>query len=381
MRFIHTSDWHLGRVYYGLRLTDDQAYALAQIEDVVKDTKPDVLLVSGDIYDRSVPPVDAVDLLDDFLQRIVREHKVPVVLIAGNHDGPARMSFASQFLSDQDLHIVGTLDEIAPIVIEDKHGPVEIFGIPYADPPEVRNAHIGEDVRDHDAATEAVMSACLKRRSSDRAIALAHAFVSGGKVSESERRLSVGGTGEVRRSRFKGFDYVALGHLHRPQTAGAETIRYSGSLLKYSFSEAGDKKGVIIGEIDAKGSVTTEFTGLDPLHDVRCISGKFKDLNKPTGTKKSREDYLEITLTDRGPILDAMERLRKIYPNLLNIRRPNLQMGDDIRLDTPDPRKVDHIEMFSSFFEQVTGGKMSQKEKKAFADILKEVHDEIGGVA
>jgi len=381
MRFLHTSDWHLGRVFHGVRLTEDQAHALDQIEALVKDAKPDILLVSGDIYDRSVPPVEAIELLDDFLEKIVRGHNVPVVMIAGNHDGPERMSFASEFLRDQDLHILGSIGDVNPVLFEDRHGSVDVFGIPYSEPAEVRNAGIADDCMDHDAAMAAVVAQCLERRSSKRSIALAHAFVSGGKVSDSERRLSVGGTGEVKRPRFRGFDYVALGHLHRPQTAGSEDIRYSGSLLKYSFSEANDTKGVILGDIGSRGNIEIEFIEIAPLHDVRCLKGKFKDLSKPTGTKKSRSDYVEITLTDRGPILDAMDRLRKIYPNLLNIRRPNLLMGDETRIETPDPRKVDHMEMFSSFFEQVTGGKLSTKEKKAFASVLKQVEDEEGGVA
>jgi exonuclease SbcD len=344
MRFIHTSDWHLGRAFHGARLIEDQSFVLDQLVRLVKDAEVDALLVSGDVYDRSVPPVEAVELLDDVLNRIVRGLDVPVFMIAGNHDSPERISFASDFLREQGLHVFGTLSDIGVVQLRDRHGPIEVIGIPYADPAQVREAGLGDDVRDHDAAMEALVGEYNKRRKADRVVLLAHAFVSGGKESESERRLSVGGTGEVGGVRFKGFTYVALGHLHRPQAVGGPGLSYSGSILKYSFSEAGDRKGARVVDVGSE----------------------------------AREAYLEITLTDRGPILDAMERLRKVYPNVLNIRRPAIELDEGRAVETVDPRKVDRAELFATFFEQVTGKKPTKKEMKAFSSILSEVDRETG---
>jgi len=376
MKFIHTSDWHLGRTFHGVQLVEDQAFALDQLEEVVKDEKPDVLLVSGDIYDRSVPPVDAVELLDDFLLRIVRGLGVTVVMIAGNHDSPERLSFASRLLQDQGLHLFGVLSTMAPVIVEDAHGPVRIFGIPYAEPAEVRDAGFGEDVRTHDAAIQVLADKCLAQKSNDRMITLIHAFVAGGKESESERRLSIGGAGEVQGDRLQDFDYIALGHLHRPQKINGKKAQYSGSLLKYSFSEEKDRKGVIVGEMNDKGSVNTKFIEIIPKHDVRRLEGLFKNFEKPTGDRKSREDYLEITLTDRGPVLDAMERLRKFYPNLLNIRRRNLDTDAAIPAKQINIQKVDRMELFSSFFTQVTGEKLTRQEESALSGVLREVEKE-----
>ena len=262
---------------------------------------------------------------------------------------------------------------------EDSHGPIDVIGIPYAEPAEVRAAGMGEDIEDHDAAMEALVGECNRLRGSDRMIVLAHAFVSGGKESESERRLTVGGPGEVAGSRFKGFTYVALGHLHRPQSASGQGVSYSGSILKYSFSEVADTKGVRVIDIDCDGNRRIEFVEIVPRHDVRCMKGRFERLLKPGGDRTSREAYLEITLTDRGPILNAMERLRKVYPNVLNIRRPGIEPGAGRAIETVDPRRVDRIELFSTFFEQVTGGRPTAKEMKAFTSVLSDVAEEIRG--
>ncbi len=378
MRFIHTSDWHLGRVLHGARLIEDQAFVLEQLVALVKDAEVDALLVSGDIYDRSVPPVEAVELLDDVLNRIVRGLDVPVFMISGNHDSPERLSFASDFLREQGLHVFGTLSDIRVVQLRDRHGPIEVVGIPYADPAQVRDAGLGDDVRDHDAAMEALVRECSLRRKATRVVVLAHAFISGGKESESERRLSVGGTGEVGGVRFKGFTYVALGHLHRPQAVGGLGLSYSGSILKYSFSEADDRKGVRVVDIGSGGEPKVEFVELAPRHDVRCMSGRFNQLLETKDDPESREAYLEITLTDRGPILDAMERLRKVYPNVLNIRRPAIELDEGRAVETVDPRKVDRTELFATFFEQVTGKKPTKKEMKAFSSILSEVDRETG---
>jgi DNA repair protein SbcD/Mre11 len=373
MRFVHTSDWHLGRIFHGVHLTDDQAFAIDRLVELLEKAQPDLLIVAGDIYDRSVPPVDAVKLLDDSLLRIVKGLQIPTVMIAGNHDGPERLSFASRLLDDNGLHLIGACNAIAPIIIEDQHGPVEIHGYPYAEPADVRSAGIDETVKSHNAALQALVNHSLTENNGSRKLALAHAFVTGGTVSDSERTLAVGGAAEVGRECFAPFNYTALGHLHRPQQAGEETVRYSGSLLKYSFSEETDEKGVLIGELDAEGNVSVEFEPITPRHDMRRISGEFEELLIPTGTSQAREDYLEITLTDRGPILDAMDRLRRTYPNLLNIRRQVATAGAGTDLEMVDPRKMDYLDIFRNFYEQVTGEGLAGRDSTVMTEIFNEI--------
>ena len=404
MRFLHSADWHLGRVYHGVSLLEDQAHVLQQFVRIAADTRPDAILLAGDIYDRSVPPAEAVRLLDLVLSELILELKIPVVMIAGNHDGPDRLAFGSGLLQRAGLVVRGPVEmDAMPLVLRDAHGEVEIHALPYAEPALVRSASGDDTIADHHAAlaaqTAAVRAAQVPGR---RTVVVAHAFVQGGAESESERPLSVGGTGAVGVGVFDGFDYVALGHLHRPQAIGTKRggesaagagrgdavevcrsadavdvadatnatnatnaanaaapwrsarIQYSGSLLKYSFAEADHGKSVNLVELDAEGNCTVERIPLVPRRDLRILEGELAALVAAAATDPARDDYVLARLTDHGALLDAMGKLRAAYPNALAIERPTLT-GDGPGRATADHRRTRIQDLFASFHEETTG--------------------------
>ncbi|MHB8787446.1 MAG: exonuclease SbcCD subunit D [Thauera sp.] len=356
MRFLHSADWHLGRVYHGVSLLEDQAHALQQFVRIAADTRPDAILLAGDIYDRSVPPAEAVRLLDLVLSELILELKIPVVMIAGNHDGPDRLAFGSGLLQRARLTVRGPVEmDAAPLVLRDAHGEVEIHALPYAEPALVRSASGDDTIADHHAAlaaqTAAVRAAQVPGR---RTVVVAHAFVQGGAESESERPLSVGGTGAVGAGVFDGFDYVALGHLHRPQAVGGARIQYSGSLLKYSFAEADHAKSVNLVDLDAEGNCTVERIPLVPRRDLRILEGELAALVAAAAADPARDDYVLARLTDHGALLDAMGKLRSAYPNALAIERPTLT-GEGPGRATADHRRTRIQDLFASFHLEATG--------------------------
>lgn len=364
MRFLHSADWHLGRVYHGVSLLEDQAHVLQQFVRIAADTRPDAILLAGDIYDRSVPPAEAVRLLGLVLEQLVLELKIPVVMIAGNHDGPDRLAFGSGLLQRAGLVVRGPVEmDAAPLVLRDAHGEVEIHALPYAEPALVRSASGDESITDHHAALAAQTAAVRAARAPGRrAVVVAHAFVQGGAESESERPLSVGGAGAVGAEVFAGFDYVALGHLHRPQALGGEgaepwrnaRIQYAGSLLKYSFAEADHAKSANLVEMDAEGNCTVERIALVPRRDLRILEGELAALVAAAATDPARDDYLLARLTDQGALLDAMGKLRSAYPNALAIERPAL-IGDGPGRAAADHRRTRIQDLFASFHQETTG--------------------------
>jgi len=372
MRVLHIADWHLGRIFHGVHLTEDQSYVLDKLIEIVQDARPDVVIVAGDIYDRAVPPQDAVSLLDDVLSRLIAKVGVPVVLIAGNHDSPERLSFGARLLANSNLHVFGPLlPEYRPVVLEDNYGPVNIYAIPFAEPPVVREKIGGDDIRDHDSALRQILQHIRAKQPTDRrSILVAHAAVVGGKTSDSERPLSIGGSETVEPAIFEGFDYVALGHLHQPQSSGEDHIQYSGSILKYSFSEVSHEKSVTIVEMDATGRCAIERIALSPRRDVRRIEGTLEDILEKARSDENQDDYIMVTLLDRQPVLNAMGRLREVYPNTLHIERP-LVAPSTVHAQAPaDHLRLSEAEMFSSFFSQVTGDEMTEPEAEAFAKIV-----------
>lgn len=372
MRILHTSDWHLGRILYGVHLINDQAHVLEQFIQLVAYSKPDVILITGDIYDRSVPPTGAVTLLDDVLGKILLDYEVPVILIAGNHDSPDRLGFGAGLLARQDLHLICQLNsDLGPVVIHDSAGPVYFCPAPYAEPPLVRERLRAPDAASHEQAMLAVIQHLTASTipAGARRVILAHAFVAGGEESESERPLSVGGSGAVSASLFQPFHYAALGHLHQPQRVGDEHVRYAGSLLKYSFSEALHQKSVTLVEMDGAGKTKIETIPLIPRRDVRCLEGYFADI-RDNPQKEGRDDYIMVTLLDKGPVMDAIGRLREVYPNVLHIERPALTTGGELRGPGGDHRRMDEAALFTSFFEQVTGEPLSEEQNKVFAELL-----------
>ncbi len=372
-RLLHTGDWHLGRILHGEHLTEEQQILLDQLVAIVESERPDAVLIAGDIYDRAVPPPDAVRLLDDVLTRIVNDLKVPVVMIAGNHDSPDRLGFGSRLLEAKGLVVAGAQGTKTPrLRLLDEHGPLDIYALPFVELERVRSLFPDADVGDQAAATRWM----LDRIRDDaevgvRRVLVGHAFVTGGLVAESERPLSVGGAATVDADQFDGFDYVALGHLHRRQAIG-DRIRYSGSLYKYSFSEAKHTKSVDIVTIGAPGQLPQVKTVAFSLRrDLRRLDGTMDEL-LGAPAQEGRDDYLSVMLRDTGLVFDAIGKLRAVYPNVLHIERPQAQLGD-VAAPTLDRRKMTHGELFRQFFSEVTGTQMTEDQIKALDLVLEAV--------
>jgi exonuclease SbcD len=381
MKFIHTSDWHIGRQFHSVSLLDDQRHVLDQIVAHIKDEAVDAVIIAGDIYDRSVPPAAAVCLLDDVLNTIFSELGVPVILIPGNHDGAERLRFGSNQLSQAGLHIIGDLDQITQPVVLSKNGcEVSFYGIPYNDPESVRN-HFSVDVSSHDQAHQYLVEQIDSVKAANNInVLISHCFIDGAEESESERPLSIGGADRVSVEPFKTFDYVALGHLHNPQYKGEEHIRYSGSILKYSFSEQRQQKGVTLVEMQADGLKSTKHLPLKPLRDMRILEGELEDLLKQGLTDTNNHDYLLIRLTDQNAILEPMAKLRQVYENVLHIEKTWLQESGDLQVNR-DKLKRGKLEMFQDFFKQVSNQELSPDQYQAIANIITNISTHEGGLA
>lgn len=384
MKFIHTADWHLGKLLKEHAMTEDQAWLLEnQFLPLLDREKPDVVLLAGDVYDRSFPPEEAVELFDRMTEEIVGKRKIPFIVISGNHDSAERLSVASRLLSRQGLHIFGPLDLLKPVYIKDAYGEAAIIPLPYADPARVRvmmnhkNISDADKVRTYEDAERAmidyVLSLIPEEKRNMRKIAVAHVFAAGGTPAESERPLSIGGYDRISDAVFKDFCYSALGHLHGPQktTAHSDRIQYSGSLLRYSFGEVNQKKGVIVGDIDGEGNVSCRFEELKPRYEVRQITGTFDELmgeNTPAS-----EDYLQIVLTDEKPVIDAMPRLHTKYPNALGVVQDMGYREDsgnrDIHLETMSDQEI-----FKKFVSQFRETGLTDEEEALANDVWNAVY-------
>lgn len=372
MRILHTADWHLGRIFHNIHLTDDQAHVLDQLVALAREARPDAVVIAGDVYDRAVPPPEAVRLLDEVLARLALDCKVPVMMIAGNHDSPERLGFGERVLARQGLHVAGTVAaDAAPVALADGHGPVYFCLLPYAEPALVRE-RLGTDAASHEQALAAQAARAAARvPAGARKVAVAHAFVTGGVGSESERPLAVGGVPMVSGAVFAGFDYVALGHLHQAQRMGGEHVRYAGSPLKYSFAEADHRKAVALVELDGTGKVSVEEISLTPRRDVRCVEGYLADVLAAGEKDSGAGDYIAVTLRDSGAIFDALGKLRAVYPNVLHVGRAELA-ATTLTAGRGDHRRQSEAELFAAFFLQATGQPLSAAETAAAARLLDE---------
>ncbi len=381
MKFIHTSDWHIGRQFHNVSLLDDQRHVLEQVIEHIKNESVDAVIIAGDIYDRSVPPAAAVSLLDEVLNTICSDLGIPVILIPGNHDGAERLRFGSNQLSQAGLHIIGDLNQITQPVVLNKNGfDVSFYGIPYNDPESVRN-HFSIDVSSHDEAHQFLVEQ-INAVKTDTAInvLISHCFIDGAEASESERPLSIGGADRVSVESFKAFNYVALGHLHNPQHKGAEHIRYSGSILKYSFSEQRQQKGVTLVEMNEDGVKSTTHLPLTPLRDMRILEGDLETLLKQGSTDPNNQDYLLIRLTDQSAILDPMSKLRQVYENVLHIEKTWLQDSGSLQVNR-EKLKRGELEMFQDFFKQISGNDLTTEQQTAIKNIITTISTHEGGLA
>ena len=377
MRLIHTADWHLGRLFHGHHLTGDQAAVLERLVELVGVVRPAAVLVAGDLYDRAVPPTEAVELLDHILTEIVVRLGVPVVAISGNHDSAERVGFGADLCRERGLLVRGLLSpRPQPLVLQDEHGPLVVHALPYAAPAEARYRYGDDAIHDHAATLEA--GAALARAATPagaRSVLVAHAYVIGAETSDSERPLSLGGAGEVPSAVFSGFDYVALGHLHRPQRVGDDRVRYAGSLLKYSFAEHDQRKAVAVVEIgaptdDGRAAVSVELEELGAPRDVRRLEGTLAEILERGRTDPGRDDYVLASLHDRGALLDPLSRLREVYPWTMKVERLEAEHEVAQRSGRPDPRRAGEAELFADFFRHVTGGDLSPEERSAFAEVV-----------
>lgn len=374
MKFIHTSDWHIGRQFHNVSLLEDQRHVLNQLIEHIEQEAVDAVVIAGDIYDRSVPPAAAVELLDDVLNKICAELGVPVLLIPGNHDSAERLRFASRQLRQAGVHIFGELSQTnQPVTIRGTSIDINFYGIPYNDPESVRN-HFGVSVSTHDEAHRYLVEQIISNKSDDSVnILISHCFIDGWDESDSERPLSIGGADRISYEAFTAFDYVALGHLHSPQHKGEQHIRYSGSILKYSFSEQNQRKGVTLVEMAFDGMKSATHLPLHPLRDMRVLEGELNTLLEQGKTDPHNEDYLLVRLTDKHALLDPMGKLRQVYPNVLHIEKPGMLDMSDQPINR-DKLKRGELDMFRDFFAQVHGQALTPEQDQAIRTTIAEIH-------
>ncbi len=374
MKFIHTSDWHLGRQFHNVSLLDDQQAVLDQLIQYIENNPVDAVVVAGDIYDRSVPPTIAIELLNKLVKRICGELNTPMILISGNHDGAERLGFGSEQMKNAGLHIISNFEDmLTPVVIETQSaGQVAFYGMPYNDPEQVRFAY-QEPVSTHDQAHKLLAEKITEQfQPEHRNVLVSHCFVDGAIESESERPLSIGGSDRVSHEHFLNFDYVALGHLHQPQKKGEEYIRYSGSLMKYSFGEQNQKKGFTLVELDQNGFVSAEHINLAAPHEMRIVEGELEQVIEQGKTDPKNEDYLLVRLMDKHAILNPMEKLRTVYPNVLHLEKPGMLIGVEQEMAQAKLARSE-IDMFRDFFSEAQDGQLSQEQDQAISDIIKQL--------
>ena len=376
MKFLHLADLHLGKRVNGFSMLEDQAHILRQILAILDDEQPDGVLIAGDVYDKSVPSVEAVELLDGFLTEL-RTRGVPVLLISGNHDSPERLAFGGRVMDSCGIHISPVYDgALAPVTLHDEFGPVHVWLLPFVKPAHMRRWFPDADIESYtDAVAEAV--AHMDIDTAARNVLVTHQFVTGGARSGSEE-LSVGGTDNVDSGVFAPFDYVALGHLHGAQHIGRETIRYAGSPLKYSFSEARQHKSVTVVTLGEKGDVQVRTVALTPLRELREIRGSYDELTARSFYEHTtyRSDYLHLILTDEQDVFDAVGRLRAIYPYLMTLDYDNARTRAAGAVAAPAAMEQrTPLELFEALYLQQNNQPMSDEQRAFAAQLMEEIQE------
>lgn len=373
MKFIHLSDLHIGKRVNEFSMLDDQRHILTQILHIIEEEAPDAVLIAGDVYDKSVPSTEAVELLDSFLFDL-SQRQAEVFLISGNHDSPERLSFGSRLIDKSGIHIAPVYNgEITPYSV----GGVNLYLLPFIKPAHVRRFFENETIESYTDA----MRVAIEKMSVDfsaRNILVTHQFVTGSSRTESED-ISVGGSDNIDAAVFDGFDYVALGHIHRPQNCGSEHIRYCGTPLKYSFSEAGDTKSVTVGELSEDKQLTIRTVPLTPLHNMTEHRGTYEELTAKSYYENTtyQEDYTHLTLTDEEDIPDAIGKLRPIYHNLMKLdydnrrTRTNNVIHGATAAETKSP-----LELFNDFYTERNGQALSEEQTAFLQSVIERVWEE-----
>ena len=377
MKLIHLSDLHLGKRVNEFSMLEDQRCILAEILRIIDEERPDGVLIAGDVYDKSVPSAEAVALLDDFLVRLAKRD-LQIFLISGNHDSPERMAFGGRLMEASGVHLAPVYDgRVEPIVLTDAHGPVKVYLLPFIKPAHVRRCFPEREISTYTEALSAAIEA-MGVDQAERNVLVTHQFVTGAARCDSEE-VTVGGTDNVDVSVFAPFDYVALGHLHGPQTVGRETVRYCGTPLKYSFSEAGQQKSVTVVELGPKGTVTVGTVPLTPLRDLAELRGTYEELTFRgfyEGTSY-QQDYVHITLTDEEDIPDAARKLQIIYPNLMKLDYDNKRTRAGLRLDgAEDAEHKSPLELLEEFYEKQNGQPMGGEQRDFAREWMERIWEE-----
>lgn len=373
MKFIHLSDLHLGKRVNEYSMIEDQRFILTKIINVIDEEEPDGILIAGDVYDRTIPSEEAMQLWDDFLNRLAKRG-IPVFAISGNHDSAIRFSDHSRLIENAGIHLSPVYSgKVEPITLEDEDGRLNIYMLPFIKPANVRQYFPDEKIEDYTDACRVAIEH-MQVNTNERNIIIAHQFVTGATRCESEE-IVVGGLDNVSGEVFDCFDYVALGHIHGKQRIGRPEVRYCGTPLKYSFSEKDHNKSVTIVEIGKKGSVKIRETELIPLHDLREIRGTYEQLTlKKNYEGTNTEDYIHAVLTDEEDIVDAIGKLRVIYKNLMKLSYDNKRTSANRVIDNAeDVEKKTPIELFEEFYEKQNNQAMSDEQKAFSVELIEKI--------
>lgn len=376
MRFLHLSDLHLGKHVNEFSMLEDQAYILKEILNMIDEQKVEAVLIAGDVYDKVIPSAEAVRLLDDFLTRLAAR-ELPVFLISGNHDSAERVAFGSRLMSSRQIYLSPVFEsDVEPVTISDRYGEINIYMLPFVKPSLVKRVYPEEEIITYQDAVNAAVQH-MQIDTDKRNVLLAHQFVTGAARCDSEE-LSVGGLDDVDASIFDGFDYVALGHLHGPQKIGKETVRYSGTPLKYSFSEANQKKAAVIVDVEEKGKINIQQIPLVPKHDMREIRGTYMEVTALDFYKDMKtDDYLHITLTDEEDIPDAIGKLRTIYPNIMKLSYDNLRTRAAVTVrGTAEVEEKSPMELLKEFYELQNNQPMTDEQEEIARGMMEEIWED-----
>lgn len=382
MKLFHLSDLHIGKRVNEFSMLEDQKYILGQILKAAKEHQPEGIILAGDIYDKPVPAAEAVQVFDDFLTSL-NEMGLPVFMISGNHDSPERVSYGGRLMKKSSIYVAPVYEgKTEKVEFTDEYGKVCIHLLPFIKPAVVRHAFEGgefekeaEAVCDHQSAVKMAVSH-MDIDTDVRNVLIAHQFVTGAMRCESEE-VSVGGLDNVDASVFDAFDYVALGHIHSPQAVGRDQVRYCGTPLKYSFSEAGQEKSITVVELKEKGNVDISAIFLRPLRDMRKIRGSYMEVTaKSFYENENCGDYLHVTLTDEEDVLDGLQKLRVIYPNIMQLEYDNRRTRGNMELTAAQAvEKKSEMELFMEFYELQNNQPMSQVQKEFVGNIIREVKE------
>ena len=378
MRLAHISDLHLGKRVNEFSMLEDQRYIVKQIESILEEEAADAVLIAGDVYDKPVPPGEAVRLFDSFLTALA-DRGTHVFVISGNHDSPERIAFGSRLMEKSRVYMAPVYDgHVSPIELRDAYGSVYVYMLPFVKPAVVKKCWPEEGIETYEDAVGCAV-AHMKEEAfvpEARNVLVAHQLVIGASRCDSEE-VSVGGLDQVSAALFRDFDYTALGHIHGPQNAGGERIRYCGSPLKYSFSEAGHVKSVTIVDLEEKGNVRVRTRPLIPLHDMREIRGSYEEVvSRDFYRGTAVDDYLHITLTDEEDILDAMGKLRAIYPNIMRLDYDNRRTREGGQLPEKVQRAKSPLELLEELYALQNNQPMSGEQRELSARLIEELWED-----